>query len=375
MTNAELAILSLLAEQPRHGYEIEQVIEQRGMREWTEIGFSSIYYLLKKLEGRQLVEGRPDADSARGPARLVYFITPAGLKACQTATYEALSIPQPVHSAFLMGLANLPMLPPEQAHQALSEYRHRLAKHRDHVRGRWAQERTTAPDHVQALFDLSVTLIEAQLQWIDRYIEKEEAQMAQQTLDPKLFYTARKDPELYEVPAGQFLTVSGQGAPDSEAFQQAVGALYSVAYTLKFKLKPLGLEFKVPALEGLWWVSDPTNWMNAPRETWQWKLLIRMPDFVTEEQFVQARDEAQAKKKAPAIGGVRFEPFAEGLAAQVMHIGPYSEERPTIDRLHAFIAEQGCVPVGHHHEIYLGDPQRSAPEKLKTILRQPVAKA
>lgn len=191
----------------------------------------------------------------------------------------------------------------------------------------------------------------------------------------KVFYAAPKAPEIVEIPEATFLTMAGRGAPDSEAFQRAMGALYSVAYGLKFKLKATGHDFKVGALEGLWWVDGSEPWFTVARADWEWKLMIRLPDWTTRAQFEEARREAVTKKKDPYIGDIDLESFHEGPSAQIMHIGPYSEERPTIDRLHAFIAASGFRPRGHHHEIYLGDPRRSAPEKLKTILRHPVEKA
>lgn len=379
ITNAELAILSLLTEQPRHGYAIEQVIEERGMRDWTDVGFSSIYYVLKKLEGNGWVERRVESSQTRGPARTVYHVTPAGFAAWHAATYESLSVPQPVHSPFLLGLSNLPSLSPAEVRQALTTYRERLMERRNHVYSRWDREREHAPYFVQAMFEWSVTLLEAEIQWLDRficqYIQKEESSMTQHTPEEKTLYTARKVPEIIEIPEGRFLTFVGRGAPESEVFQQAIGALYAVAYGLKFNLKAGGKDFRVPALEGLWWVDDPPAWLTTPREQWNWKLLIRMPDVVTDDLFSRVRQQAIAKKKAPEIGQVEFETFAEGLVAQVLHVGPFSAEPETIQRLHAFIQESGYKPRGLHHELYLSDFRRTAPEKLKTILRQPVAKA
>jgi DNA-binding PadR family transcriptional regulator len=170
MTNAELAILSLIAEQPRHGYEIEQVIEERGMREWTEVGFSSIYYVLKKLEGAGLVYGRLQQQAGRGPARKVYAVTDDGRAAWRKGTIEALSIPQHGNMPFQLGLANLPGLDSDERVTAVSQYRDRLAAQRDHVRARYAEEGQAAPLHVQAMFDLSLTLIEAELGWMEQFI-------------------------------------------------------------------------------------------------------------------------------------------------------------------------------------------------------------
>lgn len=192
----------------------------------------------------------------------------------------------------------------------------------------------------------------------------------------KVLYSARRDPEIVEVPDTWCLTISGVGAPEGPEFHRAIEALYGLAYTVKFQLKPAGLDFKVPALEGLWWVEGPQDlFRETPRDRWCWQLLIRMPDAVTEEQVAAAREQAAAKKKNPTILEVSFERFSEGTCAQLLHVGPFAEEGPSIDRLHAFIAEQGYRLRGRHHEVYLSDFRRTAPEKLRTILRQPVEPA
>lgn len=170
MTNAQLAILSLVAEQPRHGYEIEQVIEARGMREWTEVGFSSIYYLLKKLEGKGWVEGRLE-EAQRGPARKVFQATPAGLEARREALLEALSVPGQCYPPLQLGLANLPGILPEEAVLALQQYRAALEGRRVHVQAGWDRQKPL-PYFVEAMFDYSITLIEAEKGWIERLIQR-----------------------------------------------------------------------------------------------------------------------------------------------------------------------------------------------------------
>jgi len=170
MTNAELAILSLIVEKPRHGYEIEQVIEERGMREWTEVGFSSIYYVLKKLEGAGLVHGRLEQQAGRGPARKVYEVTGEGRAAWHQGTIEALSIPQHCNMPFQLGLANLPGLDGDEGVTAVGQYRDSLAGQRDRLHARYKEEGQGAPLHVRAMFDLSLTLIAAELDWIEQFI-------------------------------------------------------------------------------------------------------------------------------------------------------------------------------------------------------------
>lgn len=182
-------------------------------------------------------------------------------------------------------------------------------------------------------------------------------------------------PEIVEVPPARFLMIDGSGSPDAEAFQQAVGALYAIAYTSKFALKKAGgPDVKVPPLEGLYEVlADPAEAFDAAiRERLRWTLMIRLPEPIGEELVERARAEAAKKKGQPAIANVRVEGFDEGPAAQVLHLGLYSTEPATIETLREFIAEQGRVARGRHHEIYLSVPGRTKPERMKTILRQPV---
>ncbi len=169
-TNAELAILSLIIEQPRHGYQIEQVIEERGMRDWTEIGFSSIYYLLKKLEKGGLVEGQTGQKSGRGPARKVYHITAKGEAAWHMASLEALSIPRRVYPPFQLGLANLPALPPDEVLAALRSYQASLEERLAQIQAT-AEAQRPLPDYIEAMFSHSLTLIEAEWQWIKDFIK------------------------------------------------------------------------------------------------------------------------------------------------------------------------------------------------------------
>ena len=189
------------------------------------------------------------------------------------------------------------------------------------------------------------------------------------------FYTAKTKPELIDVPEGKFLAILGRGDPNGPEYQEAMQALYGLSYTLKFSQKAEGRDYTVMHLEGLWWVdggvfdvSDP-----APREPWRWKSMIRQPDFITGEMVEEARLKVR-ERSGPRADEVKLESFHEGLCAQVMHVGPYSEEGPTVQLLHGFIEESGYMPRGDHHEIYLGDPRRTKPENLKTILRQPVEK-
>jgi hypothetical protein len=182
---------------------------------------------------------------------------------------------------------------------------------------------------------------------------------------------------LVDVPSLPFIMIDGSGDPNtSPAYAEALEALYSVAYGLKFGLKKAGVaDWSVMPLEGLWWADDMHAFTSAgEREAWQWTMMIAQPAVVTAEHIEQVIAAARKKKDLPALDRLRLETYAEGPAAQIMYYGPYSGEGPTIERLHAWIAEQGYALRGKHHEIYLGDPRRSAPEKLKTIIRQPVEK-
>lgn len=195
------------------------------------------------------------------------------------------------------------------------------------------------------------------------------------TLKP--FYTASAaKPALVDVPPLKALMIDGQGDPNGPAFQEAVGTLYSVAYTLKFTFKKKrAIDYPVMALEGLWCADDPAFFMNGERDKWRWTIFVVLPDVVEKKDVTAAVEAVREKAKFPRFPEVRFEKFSEGRAAQIMHVGPYAAEAPTIEKLHRFIEEQGYRLRGAHHEIYMGDPRRAAPEKLRTIIRQPVAKA
>ncbi len=188
----------------------------------------------------------------------------------------------------------------------------------------------------------------------------------------KHLYTAGSTPKLVDVPPLSFLMIDGQGDPQAPAFAQAMQALYGAAYSLKFRLKALGVEDTVMPSEGLWSNPHPSGWNQETIASWSWTLMIAQPPAVSEELVRDALEDLGKKKDLPALRLVRLETFAEGPSAQVMHVGPYATEPETIARLHAFIREAGMAPAGRHHEIYLGDPRRTAPKRLKTILRQPV---
>ncbi len=195
--------------------------------------------------------------------------------------------------------------------------------------------------------------------------------------DPtKSLYTAKTSAaEELTIPSMNFLMIDGEGDPNGNPeFQTCTDALYSIAYTTKFALKKgKGLEYKVPPLEGLWWSDRMGSFLDGEKDEWKWTLMIMQPKGVTGAIIEKSRDAVLAKKSNPAVMHVRFGDFKEGRVAQILHIGPYNNERLTIERLHAYIRERGGILHGKHHEIYVGDPRRTAPEKLKTIIRQPFA--
>ncbi|MFA5801986.1 MAG: GyrI-like domain-containing protein [Thermoleophilia bacterium] len=188
-----------------------------------------------------------------------------------------------------------------------------------------------------------------------------------------LYKPSAKKPAIVDVPGMNFLMVDGVGDPNDNQFQEACNALYGMSYTLKFMLKKHGRpDYRVMPLEGLWWMAGTRDFDMSRRDEWKWRAMIVQPDPVTADDVKQTRAELREKKDPRALPKVKFKDFAEAKAVQIMYIGPYSEEGPTIQMLHQFAADSGFKLAGKHHEIYLGDPRRSAPEKLKTIIRQPV---
>jgi hypothetical protein len=171
-----------------------------------------------------------------------------------------------------------------------------------------------------------------------------------------------------------FLMIDGIGDPNTAlAYKEAVEALYSLSYAIKFMIKKgePGLDFGVMPLEGLWWVDDMSKFDQSKKEDWKWTAMIMQPEVVTQKLVAIATEEVKRKKNPKALSKIRFEAFAEGTVAQTLHIGPFSEEGPTIQKVHNFIIDDGHRLSGKHHEIYLSDIRRAAPEKWKTIIRQP----
>ncbi len=190
-----------------------------------------------------------------------------------------------------------------------------------------------------------------------------------------LYQPPSKEVVQVDVPPFNYLMLDGAGDPNtSPAYQAAVEVLFSLSYTLKFMVKkgPLAIDYGVLPLEGLWWAEDMSAFTTADKSNWLWTMMIMQPDFITPAMLTDAVQAVKRKSNPPLLDQVRFEPFTEGLCAQIMHIGPFSAEGPTIERLHRFIADSGRQRFGKHHEIYLSDIRKADPAKWRTVIRQPM---
>ncbi|MDA3935251.1 MAG: GyrI-like domain-containing protein [Actinomycetota bacterium] len=190
-----------------------------------------------------------------------------------------------------------------------------------------------------------------------------------------LYGPGAKEVVQVDVPSMNFLMVDGIGDPGTaQTYGEAIEALYGLAYALKFAVKKgsSAIDYGVMPLEGLWWADDMSAFAEGDRSAWKWTMMIMQPEFVTWELVDEAAEKLAGKKNPVALPLVRFESFCEGAAAQIMHIGPFSEEGPTIQRVHEFIDDSGCERFGKHHEIYLSDIRRADPAKWKTVIRQPM---
>ena len=190
-----------------------------------------------------------------------------------------------------------------------------------------------------------------------------------------LYNAPVRNPEIVDVPRMNFLMINGEGDPNiSERFKDSVEVLFGLSYTLKFMIKKstIQIDYGVMPLEGMWWADDVTAFSMKKKELWKWTAMIMQPEYVTKNLFIEALEHVKKKKDNTVLRDVRLESFIEGKSAQIMHIGPFSEEGPTIEKLHEYIEANGQKLSGKHHEIYLSDIRRSAPEKWKTIIRQPM---
>jgi hypothetical protein len=190
-----------------------------------------------------------------------------------------------------------------------------------------------------------------------------------------LYQASPPEPVILEVPAMNFLMLDGAGGPhDSPPFQEAAEVLFRVSYTLKLRVKKeKAVDYRVMPLEGLWDAEDPAPLSPDRKDRWQWTLMIMQPELVTSNAVRLALEQVAKKQNPPALARVKFLRYREGLAAQLTHVGPYRQKGPAVSRLHGFIRDRGYQLRGKHHEIYLSDPRRTAPERLKTIIRQPVS--
>jgi hypothetical protein len=191
----------------------------------------------------------------------------------------------------------------------------------------------------------------------------------------KAEYAAPRKPVLIEVKPAHYLTASGQGVPGGEVFQARIGALYAAAFTVKMTRKFAGLQdYAICKLECEYFFDEAHDPAKLPPDQWRWRLLIRTPEFVTRDDLDQATATLLKKGKGAGLEAVKLETITEGLCVQMLHVGPYDRECETLALMKAFAAQKGLRFRGPHHEIYLSDPRRVPPERLKTILRDPVAK-
>lgn len=188
-----------------------------------------------------------------------------------------------------------------------------------------------------------------------------------------LYNPSPKEVSIVDVPDMNFLMIDGEGAPSSPQYIAAIETLFPLSYALKFMVKKAkDIDYGVFPLESLWWVDDMTKFSVDRKDEWKWTAMIMQPKYVTEDDVKAAVEQVKKKKNPPALGKVRFESFHEGKAAQIMHIGPYSVETPNIQKIYVAITSSGHSLRGKHHEIYLNNPAQTAPEKLRTVLRQPM---
>lgn len=190
----------------------------------------------------------------------------------------------------------------------------------------------------------------------------------------KSLYNPPKQNGLIDVPPMNYLMIDGKGNPNtSPDFQAAIEALFSVSYTVKFLSKKAGQDYVVMPLEGLWYMDNMADFLSSSKDDWKWTAMIMQPSHITREMIEEAIDAARKKKNAPAaIDKLRFETYEEGRSVQILYVGPFDDEHPTIVKLHEFAEANGYALSGKHHEIYLSDFRKADPSKLKTVIRQPV---
>lgn len=190
-----------------------------------------------------------------------------------------------------------------------------------------------------------------------------------------LYYPSEKLVSVVDVPRMNFLMIDGQGDPNtSQEYQDAMETLFPISYKTKFlSKKQNNQDYVVMPLEGLWWAENMEEFSIENKESWKWTVMIMQPEFITKELITEAMEEVESKKNLASISKVKFEKFSERLSAQIMHIGPYgTAEALTVEKLNDFIDKSGYKIRDKHHEIYISDMRRTKPERLKTVIRQPI---
>lgn len=373
-TDAELIVLGLIAESPRYGYELEQIIEERGIREWVSLGFSSIYYLLDKLESQGLASSTVKDHPGN---RKVFTITKLGRDVCAENINDVIRKIQPVNSSLLVGIANSPLLDHATFISALQE-RDGLLKNRLLAVATTMKAQQPLPDFVEAIFDYSISLMKAERAWLAKTVTNLDKNMDKIDIRKELkelYAPSSKEFSIVDVPSMSYIMIDGRGNPNTaKSYIEAVEALYTVSYALKFaSKKQLSKDYVVLPLEGLWSADDLGAFAARAKDDWHWTMMIMQPKWITNDMVNEALASVKAKKNPVALSLLRFERYDEGKSVQILHIGSYDDEAPTLHRLHnEFIPAHNLQPTGRHHEIYIGDPRKTEPSKLKTILRQPV---
>ena len=321
------------------------------MRDWTDVGFSSIYYVLGKMERAGLVEGHSDDTASKGPARRVYSPTPKGFSVWTEASLAALSTTQ-AKMPFLLGLANLPGLPADRALEAARACQAVLDERLRAVR---AKRRSLEQEEwfVDEVFDYSEHSLQSGRDWVAAFVKRFEKRSEAREMPKKMKPFV---PEFAEMPAVTMAVVHTVGDP-TVVGATVFPALYGAVYSLKFALKKQGVDYKVGPPCARWFGG--ADWMTIPREKWEAAWAIPIPESTTEL--------VQKDQKTP----VTIEPWEYGSVAQILHVGTYAEEEPTIRQLHDFIAAEGYEIAGPHEEEYLSSPAAKAP---KTVIRYQVRK-
>lgn len=381
ITDLDLLVLGLIAEMPRHAYDLERELDERGMREWTEIGFSSVYYVCNKLNKLGLVEAEKPASAK---ARKRYTLAAKGSEVLTIHSLNALREHRPNNSSVLLGMIHWPFLDPEQAIVALCERQQLIVEERkrlEHVR----IQRQPLPDFVDSVFEFSLGQLVAEAAWTAKTIAYMEQKLEGQRKRQMAHDLTREEiNELYkpptdkvvevDVPALNYLVIDGDGDPAGIHFQQATKWLFATIVPLrKIAKEKLGSDFVEPPLEALYWTVGEANLDTAPKSDWHWRCMIVLAGWMDESMVADAIGNAgEVLGKVP--DSLRVDRMHEGRCVQIMHRGSPDDERGITAKIYnEYLPSHNLTPNGPYHEIYLGDATRVAPEKMRTIVRQPVA--